>query len=260
LQDIYVLLLISVIGLGLRIGYNFYGLKLAPSINDLIISSTAPVFIVIGAIAVFHEKPKKKVIIGGLVSFLGVIVIILQPILHNGIDLSLIGNIFLMVAMALSVLYTLLLKELAPRYNPLTLLFWTFLIASFTLLPFAGYEIAKIPNIMAFSTKGLTGIIFSIFFCTLIAYSMNLYGLKRIKASEVGLFSYVDPFIGVAIASPLLGEHISFSFFVGSLMVFLGIYIAERRVHYHPVHLLKRKNEALAPQVVAPLESAEIHE
>jgi len=164
-----------------------------------------------------------------------------QPVIEHGFDTSWIGNIFFIVSMALGVMYTLLLKELAPRYNALTLLFWLFIIAAVTLFPFSYVEIQQVGLWNMLHTQGLIGILFAVIFCTCLAYLLHIYGLKYIKASEVGLFSYVDPFVAIAIANPLLGEHITTTFFIGAFLVFLGIFIAEGRIHYHPIHLLKRK-------------------
>lgn len=240
-EDIYTLVFLSVIGLAFRIAYNFYGLKFAPSINELIIASTAPVFLLIGAIALFHEKARKKLLIGMGLSFVGVIAIIAPPVLAEGMNLSFMGNIFFLVAMCLSVVYILLLKELAPRYRVVTLLFWTFTIATITLLPFASFEMSQANFQADITSKIVIGITFAVLFSTVLAHLLNMYGVKYIKATEVGIFSYVDPFIGIAIAQPLLGEQVTSHYLIGAVLVFVGIFIAENRLHYHPFHLLRAK-------------------
>lgn len=246
--DTMVLIFLSVVCLGLRIAYYLYGLKFASSINAPIISTATPIFIIIGSIMLFHKKTSKRVVIGTILGFIGVLLVVLQPVMNSGFNASIIGNIFLLVAMALSVPYTLLLKELAPRYHPLTLLFWTFIIAAGSLLPFAGVETVKNGWTFIVSKNAIIGIVFAVLFATTIAYILQGYGLKVISAAEVGLFSYVDPFAAIAIANPLLGERVSTFYVLGSLLLFVGIFIAEGRIHYHPLHLLKPKT-ALAEVV-----------
>jgi drug/metabolite transporter (DMT)-like permease len=240
-EDIYLIIFLSVVGYAFRIAYTMYGLKFAPSINDLIISSAAPIFLVISAILFFHENARKKLILGISLSFLGILVIIFQPILASGFTVSFIGNVFLTISMILSVLYVFLLKHLTPKYNVLTILFWAFAIASITLLPFASVEVIKGEFINGVSMQAIIGLTFAVLFSTVLAHSLNVYGIKYIKASEVGIFSYVDPFVGVAIAQPLLGEHLTPHYLIGACLVFLGIFIAENRLHYHPFHMLKAK-------------------
>jgi drug/metabolite transporter (DMT)-like permease len=51
--------------------------------------------------------------------------------------------------------------------------------------------------------------------------------------------------VAIAIANPLLGEHVTTWFFLGASLVFVGIFIAEGRIHYHPLHLLRRKENEI---------------
>jgi drug/metabolite transporter (DMT)-like permease len=68
-----------------------------------------------------------------------------------------------------------------------------------------------------------------------------MYGISKIDAQEVGIFSYIDPIVAVLIAVPLLSEYPTPLFFVGSLFVFTGIFLAEKRLHWHPFHRIRRK-------------------
>lgn len=241
-EDLYILLFLGVIGVAFRIAYFFYGLKLSSSINAPIIGSAAPVFLLIGSILLFHEKANKKVINGILLSFFGVLLVILQPIFEKGLDTSLLGNMFFLISMVLSVVYVFILKDLVKHYHPITILFWLFAIATITLFPFAFFEINTNGIASIFNTKAIIGIGFSVIFCTCLAYLLHTFGLRYIKTSEVGVFAYVDPFVAIAIAKPLLGEQVTTWFFVGAMFVFVGIFIAEGRIHYHPLHLLRAKN------------------
>jgi len=74
------------------------------------------------------------------------------------------------------------------------------------------------------------------------AYFLYYYGLSKIDAQEVGLFTYIDPIAAVLIAMPLLHEFPSIYYLIGSVLVFGGIYLAEGRVHWHPINKLKQKN------------------
>ena len=191
---------------------------------------------------------------GAAISLIGVIIIVLRPIFENGYDSSLIGNIFFVVSMGLSVFYTLLLKEIAPKYNPLTLTFWIFVITSISFIPFVFFEAAHSTQLINLDFKSIIGILFGAVFASLIAYSLEIFALKHISANEVAVFSYIDPVIAVIIAKPLLGESITSTFLLGSFLIFLGIYISEGRLNYHPLHLLKPQSRLNRdePQLVEP--------
>ncbi len=241
-----ILIFLSMIGLTFNIAYFFVGLKLSSSINAPIISSAAPIFIIIGSAFFLHEKPKRKVIQGTLISLIGVLIIVLRPVFEKGMDSTLIGNLLFVVSMGLSVFFTLLLKEIAHKYNPLTLMFWIFLISSVSILPLVFFEAGQTSQLLYFDTKSIIGIIFGAVFSSAIAYILLAFAIKYISANEVAIFSYSDPVITIIIAKPLLGEIVTNTFLIGSILVFFGIFIAENRIHYHPIHLLKQK-----PQIEA---------
>ena len=70
----------------------------------------------------------------------------------------------------------------------------------------------------------------------------------RIPAGEASLFTYIDPIAGTVLSFFLLHEPITTPFVIGTICIFLGIYIAEGRIHYHPFGRLKKeKNTAKKP-------------
>lgn len=247
-KDWPILIFLSMIGMTFNIAYYFVGLKLSSSINVPIISSAAPIFIIIGSAFFLHEKPKRKVIQGTLISLIGVLIIVLRPVFEKGVDSSLIGNLLFVVSMGLSVFFTLLLKEIAHKYNPLTLTFWIFLITSLSLLPLVFFEASQTSRLLYFDAKSIIGIIFGAVFSSIIAYGLLAFAIKYISANEVAIFSYSDPVIAVIIAKPLLGETVTNTFLIGSALVFLGIFISENRIHYHPIHLLRQKPQVATPE------------
>lgn len=238
-DDILKIFLLAFSGVTINIGFFFLALTLTASINAPIIASSAPIFIIIGSIFLLREHPGMRKIIGGIIGLMGVLTIVLLPVLENGIDGSIFGNIFLIVATIASVLHVITLKELTPKYSPLSLVFWTFSIGALTFLPLLLYEVSQSGFLSNIDIKGFIGITYGAIFTSVIAYSFLHFATKYVLASEVGLFLYIDPIIAIVIAAPLLGEIPSSTFLIGAFLVFLGIYIAEGRIHYHPFHRLK---------------------
>ena len=186
------------------------------------------------------EKLRKKIIIGTLISFLGVLVIVLMPAFGKGLDGTVNGNLFLVAAGIFSVVHALLLKKILPKYNALTIVFWSFLIGSLPVIPFVSNEFSQTQWIYYLHTETILGIIFAVFLATAFAHSIFAYGIKYIKASEVGIFSYVDPVATILVAVPLLNEVITPTYVFAAILVFGGIFVAEGRIHYHPLHRLLR--------------------
>lgn len=230
------LILLSLAGITFNISFFFFGLRLSPSINAPIIATAGPIFLLAGCLFVLKERLKLKVISGTSLGFLGVILIILRPLFEDGLNLAVLGNLFFVAATLGSVTHTIFTKEIIAKYTPVTITFWSFLIGAATFLPFFFWEVGKFGFLSNLATPGLSGIIFGVFFSSTVAYFAYHWAIKNLLAQEVGVFAYLDPMVALLIAIPLLGEIPTPTYLLGAILVFLGIFIAEGRLPYHPLH------------------------
>lgn len=237
-KDLFNLFLLSFFGISINITFFFLGLELAPSINAPIIASSGPVFLYFFSILILHEKPQPKVFFGMLISLAGILLIVGQPIITQGIDRQLIGNLFFILAMFGAVGHAIFSKKIIPKYAASTVTFWSFVIGAFSFLPLFLHELSVANPFVTLDIRGLFGLYFGIFFSSALAYLLFEWGIKRINAQETGLFTYIDPIAAILLAIPLLGEKITLIFLLGSILVFAGIFLAENRLHYHPLHKL----------------------
>ncbi len=231
----------SFFGITINISFFFLGLKLTQSINAPIISSAAPVFIYIASILFLKEKAKSKVFFGMMISLIGVLAIILSPVLFDGKTFALgeiEGNLFLVLATFGAILHPILYKNVLKKIDSAKITCLGFIIGAVSFLPMMINELQHW-SLSQLDYRGLLGIIFGALFSSALAYGLFNYGLSKIQAEEVGLFTYIDPVIAVLIAIPLLHEYPNVYFFLGSLLVFGGIFIAEERIHWHPFHKLR---------------------
>lgn len=243
------LLTLSFIGFFIHISLFLFGLTLASSINAPIIASSAPALLIIGSVIFLKEKIKRYVVFGTTVSFIGILIIILRPLLDQGVDTQIIGNLLFLFSTISLVGYTLLLKRFRLRLSTITITFWLFAISALFFFPFFLWESAQFSSITNLSTKATLGIVFAGVFTSVVAYVCYNYALKYIHANETGVYMYIDPIATVAIAIPLLGEKITETFIIGSFFVFIGIFIAQRRIQYHPLQkFIKKQSETFFPR------------
>ncbi|MBI5127039.1 EamA family transporter [Candidatus Roizmanbacteria bacterium] len=235
---------IGFFGITINIAFFFLGLQRTESINVPVIASSGPLFIYLLSLVFLKEKPNLKIALGMLTGLAGVLIIILSPVLIDGKAISLgqiEGNLFILLATFGTVFQTVFSKNILKKVNPYTVSLISFFFGSFTFLPLALKEL----NTWGFNQlnfQGWTGIIFGVFFSSALAYFLYYYGISKLAAQEVGLFTYIDPVVAVLIAAPLLGEIPSLYYAIGSVLVFGGIYLAEGRIHWHPWHKLKVKS------------------
>lgn len=238
-KDVLKLIALSISGITINITFFFYGLRLAPSINAPVIASASPLVLYLFSIFVLKERTHKKVFLGTIISLLGVLVIIGQPVITGEFDGVLMGNLFLVLSMLGAVGHAILSKEIITRYKSAALTFWSFLIGSITFFPFFVQELYRFHPFQTIDHRGWLGILFGVILSSALAYALFEWSVKKMDAQEVGIFTYLDPLAAAIIAIPLLGESITSIYLIGSTLVFIGILVAESRVHWHPLHKLK---------------------
>ncbi|EKD85727.1 MAG: hypothetical protein ACD_37C00642G0003 [uncultured bacterium] len=238
-EDIKELVIVSIFSVSLQIPLLFFGLKLSPSINAPIIIAAGPIFLIMASIIFLKEKPGMKVLGGTLISLIGVLMIILRPLLESGLSGGILGNLLIFLATICGVIQAIFLKRLTPKNDPLTLTFWMFLIGSLPLIPFIIIESNSFNIWQDLNLQGLIGLSYGVILASVFAHFFLAYAIKYVKASEVGIFTYVDPIATIVIAVPLLHETISSAYAVAAVFVFVGILIAEGRLSYHPLNKLR---------------------
>ena len=173
---------------------------------------------------------------GTIVSLIGVFIIILRPVDHHILIGSILGNIYLIISVLSLVSYTILLKRFKLKYESSTIIFWMFFIATITFLPLYLLQTPDVHSLFALKGQGVFGILYGALFSSILGQVFYNYSVRRLNSDEIGLFTYLGPIVTALVAIPLLHEQISFSYLLGSLFVFLGMFIAELKLRNHPFH------------------------
>lgn len=235
-KDLPTVILIGLFGITINISFFFLGLKYSDSINAAVLGAAAPIFTIIGSALLFREKTKANIISGALLSTVGVILIIIEPLLFKQGGNSLFGNVLYLGATLGAVGDTLFAKTIVKKYGAPIVTFWAFVTGTMTFIPLAIIETFKNPSWpLALDIRGYTGIVYGAVFSSFLAYLLWNIGLEKIPAPEVSIFYNLNPIVSVLIAVPLLGEKITIPFIFGSVLIFTGIALAERKIHLNPV-------------------------
>ncbi|MFH0749645.1 MAG: DMT family transporter [Candidatus Gottesmanbacteria bacterium] len=241
-HDVKLLIIHALTGITGNITLFFLGLQLTLAINVPVIASSQPIMIFLFAYLILKEKLKLNKVLGMIVGTIGILAIVLEPIYYAGIDGNTLGNFLIVLATISGAIAMLIGRQLFQKYDPLVLMFWAFVIGTLSFLPPALVEYIRQPTIFqTLDIRGIVGIIFGSVFSSTIAYTLYAYGLSKIQASDASLFIYIDPIAGAVLSYFMLHEPITIPFLIGAGLIFTGIYIAERRIHYHPFGKLRIK-------------------
>lgn len=238
-KDWFKLLLLSLFGISIHITFYFLGLEKTQSISAPMIASSGPIFLYIFSIFLLHEKSHPKVILGILVSLIGVLLIIGQPLIEEEFAHHFFGNLLIIVSTLAAVAHTIISKEIITRYNPIKITFWAFLIGSATFFPMFVWDLFSKNPFSTINASGISGILYGMLLSSAVAYTLFEFGVKYLKAQDVGVFTYINPIAALLVAVPLLQETVTPIFIIASILVFFGIFIAEGRLHFHPQHRIR---------------------
>jgi drug/metabolite transporter (DMT)-like permease len=251
--DLNYLIGYAVTGITLNIIFFFLGLQLTLSINSPVIVASQPIMIYLLALLFLKEKFYFKKITGMILGSIGIIVIVIEPLLQSAKDGNILGNIFLVLATVAAVIQTIIGKKILNRVNPVSFTFWAFVIGAASFLPLAIYEYGTVPHLyQALDLRGYIGIAYGAVFSSAAAYGLYAWGLSKIKASDVSMFSYIDPVLGTLLGVLLLHEPITRYFVLGSFCIFTGILIAEGRFHYHHLRDFEAPEDPRIPKKGEP--------
>ena len=160
------------------IGEN-YGLKEVSAFFTSVIISTIPVVTPFFVFFFYKEKITRINVIGLIISFVGVLVIIFSDGINTG-NGNVFGFVMLGMAVISAIFYTIFVKRLSFKYNPVSIIAWQNLIGVFLFLPlflaFGADEVLKIkPPVETVFSLFMLGI-----FASSAAFIFYTYGIQKI--------------------------------------------------------------------------------
>ncbi len=202
-----------------------FGLKLVSSTIAAVIIATIPVFTPLAAYFSLRERLSKFNIIGIFVSFFGIILILLRKDLS--LSASPLGILFLFVAVAAAVSYTITLKKLTRSYSPIKIIAVQNFIGAIYFLPFfLLFEFRDFldvkPNFELVSTLILLAV-----FCSSIAYIFYTLSIREIGMSRSNVFTNLMPVFTAVFSYFILSEIFYLNKITGMAIVIIGVFVTQ---------------------------------
>ncbi len=231
-----IIIAIAIIGYVISIVTQETGTMLSTAQMGAIITSTTPAFMVLFASLILKERLSLKKAISVSLATIGVIIIV-------GIDdinvSSTLGGVSLIIAALTWALMSVLIKRLPSDYSQIVVTAYAALIAVVVLTPFV---IPKLPQIDLNDFINPTiwgGLMYLGVISTSIAFLLWNRGLQMLNASSGGVFFFFQPVVGTLLGWLILGETISITFWIGSVLILFGVLIVikdSQEEQNHPSH------------------------
>ena len=228
-KDLPTVIIVGFLGISVNIGLYFLGLSKTTVIDSSIIMAATSIFTALAAFLFLKEKLTHQTIFGTLLSFSGIIVVIIEPLLETGffqMD-NIIGNLLTFGAMIGWVAYTILNKDISKKYNSLVLTYYSFAIGSLTFLPFAFKDVINPSFYFSLTPFLIFAILFETIFATIFTYLLFTWGIKYISATVAGVLGYINPIVAILISIIFLNEKLTVPFILGAGLIIVGIILVE---------------------------------
>ena len=229
IKDFKLIIICAFFGMGLNMITALNGLYNSTPINSAIITTIAPIFIFIISVILLKERITKIKYFGVFIGFIGTLTLILlnEKSAANAPNINL-GNFYFFINSLSYAIYFVLVKPLTKKYNMITIMKWLFLFSIIINMPFGLLEFSEI-RWVEISGSSLIKISYVVFCTTFLVYLLNLYALKNLKASTVGMFIYLQPVIGILFAIYRGADKLTVADASSVLLVFIGVYLVSKK-------------------------------
>ncbi|MEK3913526.1 DMT family transporter [Paenibacillus sp. FSL H7-0331] len=224
-RDFLLIFMIGLIGNTISIITQEVGTMLSTAQMGAIITSTTPAFIVLFARIILKVKITFKKAISIILATIGVATIVGNADIDPSLQL---GGVSLLIAALTWALMSVLIKWIPSQYSQIVVTFYTTVVAIVLLTPFT---ISRLPelDVQAMMHPSIWGgLLYLGIVSTACAFLLWNRGLRMVNASSGGLFFFFQPIVGTFLGWLLLGEQIGLSFWIGTILIFIGVLLVIR--------------------------------
>jgi len=206
------------------IGEN-YGIKYSsPTISSVVIAAI-PVFTPVFAYMALKEKLSLINIIGMLVSFTGILLILIKP--DFSLNAQPVGVIALLSALVAAIAYSILLKKLSGKYSAFFIIAVQNLIGIFYFAPlFFGFHFQDFIRTEITFELAASLLQLAIFGSSL-AFVFYTIGTREIGVNKTNFFTNLIPVITAIFSYYMVDERFDFQKIIGMIIVILGVILSQ---------------------------------
>jgi len=220
-------------GVALNMLAFFKGLQFTTPINGSVIMVTTPIIVLVLSAIIFREKITKLKVLGILAGLSGALILSVYNRSTRAGDHVLLGNLLVLLNAASYSYYLILIKKLTNKYHPYTFIKWLFLFGTLFVLPFGFSELTAV-NWSSFTPYIWFSIFFVVLCATFATYLLNPMALRKLSATTVSTFVYVQPVFAGIFAIMMGSDTLSVIKVVAASLIFLGVYLVSKTPNPHP--------------------------
>lgn len=207
----------------------YVGLQFTAATNGILFNSISPVLIVVLSWVWLGERLSARQGAGIALSLLGVVAIVARadPALLAALRFNR-GDLWLIAAMVLWSVYTLLLRWRPPELSAMAFLAAMLALSLPLLLPFYLWELA-VRGGFAITIPAMAALAYYATLPSIVAYLFWNRGVAQVGPNRAGLFTHLMPLFGAVLSVVFLGERLYAYHFIGAGLIFGGIWLTTKK-------------------------------
>jgi drug/metabolite transporter (DMT)-like permease len=189
------------------------------------ITAMLPLMVAIAAGIYLKEVVTGRTIAGFLVAIMGACLLSLAAEVNVNAPNPVLGNFYEFLAMVCATGYTISLKRLSLRYDPVFLTALQAFTGSIFYLPFLFLPSTALPS--RFDAVPALSIVYLGIFVTMGAYGLYNYAVSKVPASQAAAFVNLIPVFTVILGRIILGENFTALQYAASAIVIAGVFMSQ---------------------------------
>ena len=220
-----------------------FGLTLVSATVGAVIISTIPLFLPYASFLIFGERLTRMNKVGLVVSFGGVLMVLLSK--SDDLAASPKGIFLLFLAVLAAIGYTMIAKKLTEDYNPLSITAYQGLFGMVLFLPL--FLVIDLPrfDVSAISVTGIYSVLFLGVFGSGICFILLTIAMRELGAAKANIFANLVPVVTAVLSFLILKEQMPLIKVLGIIVVIVGLLMSQAGA-INNMRLFKR-NEFIPP-------------
>lgn len=206
-------------------GLFLYGLQSSKASHGALLYALTPLGVYALAVARGREQARARRLWGIAAALAGVVVLLLGRGLGDALG-PLLGDLFILGAVAAWVVWTTESKPFATEHGGLRTAGWSLVAGGLWALPAVPFVVTG-DALAAVTPVGWACLAYLVVLTSGVAYVLWNYALARVEPSRVAVFANLQPVATAVAAWLLLGEPLAWEIGVGGALVLFGVRLAQ---------------------------------
>lgn len=219
----------AVFGMVINMLLFFKGLSLSTPINSSVIVTITPILVLVLSSYLLREKITMLKVSGIFLGLSGALMLVLfsEEMRQDAPNIPLGNLLFIVNAFSFGI-YLILVKPLASKYHPITLMKWLFLIALIVNFPITFSEFREVKWV-ELPSPAIWSLVYVVLGTTFSTYLLNIYAIKQLSPSTLSSFIYLQPLIAIIFAVLVGIDELNLLKVAAGSLVFLGVYLVTKK-------------------------------